>query len=1423
MESYVANSDATMNRRPSNRPTSFLRQQLMQQEQIMQKEQLRKQEYQDNQNHGNLMQDRQTFENQQQHKHLQEQTTVPTTRSYKITPPLPISTVPFNPNNNPTSNDTSTILSSSTELSNRNNIDNYQEGKGTTEINILQSNNNNNTLPVNFQPSSWKERLELRKRGFDLRFQSPEKSPTSSNLYAVYQAKRNNESNGKANNSTSALKLSNFDGKKHLSSSLSPLSSSSNSTIPVSLCAIGDWYDDCFSSSSSENEDSGESENESATEGQTENEGVKANEGVQTNQGIQANGTNVESGQVPSSMRKLQKSKKKEKKKRKKKKKKHSRRKKGSRGSHCVVETTRRRSTTIDSPGKTILSSPNTSPINSGGSSRRTSSGPRGDTASVILQSVIDQINLALHKGVRPVAIKECAGGVYYFRNRRGRIIAVFKPLDEEPYAPNNPKGFVSAPRTKCVKNNHDSITNAGLDMNGNNTTKNSKEEDFVNNHRIHINDVPAMRSGIQAGEAGIREVVAFLLDQHRGGFSGVPLTALIVAHRSVFQKRKRKNRKKRGSHHSNETKTVSVPSLTSNSEKDSDTGSGVNSGVNSGLVSGGTGLKSGAILRSPLKSPSNTGCSGESTAERDIMDNTEGIIFHSPPSSPPSRQQRSDNFAIEHEDQFRLSPALGPSTVQSSSVVAQGLNSALSTEIGSPTSSALLSRELLDDCSSSVRSTSGETTASQQDVGALQEIMEDKTRGSEGQSAERQSAERQSTEIRRPSRSVASILGLLDNRNTNSPNDKDKMKSHHDVIHPTETQGKNENEHDGQAKVLKDIGTTGTVTSLEGTSERISSKSALNGTQHASQKQFSTSLPSPSFTSSQVPHTVKSLLSEPLSKVKVGSLQLYVPHECSAEDVGRSVNNLFPEHEVHKIGILDLHLLNLDRHEGNILVHTSSRPRFTKGFKNTRWLKILKRKARRHGRKCSIENRSSEENTSVNNEKERNLIAAKDGVGLDNEGSVINNDDQQLRRSGSPEASMMFAKMEPFRDTAAEHRSQRTNTRNSPYDRLSYDGRHENGGMENNDHVQSYNYQPFRHNGFGSSGLNSKSPNSGSAGRHKNNMNNNSSQPTQSIPIAPRRHHYSDHHNQQNGMMIMNTGGTTTNGRMLLKPDGMGIYHNNQMSSSATTSLLSCSLPGTSSFQQHGRHSGGGHSMAMAGFGSMFLGMDGTGRGATHGGMMPSSMDSGESSDTTLGGSSYHGSEGSSFNEDMLMSSSASSSSIMHHQRKGHQLMGSGTSSSHGRGTESSSKNPTSSTGSSRIVLTPIDHAYILPRSSQCDVSECSFGWMRWRQSREPFSKEAKEYIASLDVDENIRILKRTTHMNLAEQSAATEATTIDVLHYIRIALNRFGKQEVKDVDNGRVDSWSILGRLSRILGTDDQRMRIFMKHFREVLQEEL
>lgn len=55
----------------------------------------------------------------------------------------------------------------------------------------------------------------------------------------------------------------------------------------------------------------------------------------------------------------------------------------------------------------------------------------------------VEDVVTAIRSGVDPVPINSGLGGSYYFRNVNGDMVATVKPMDEEPFAPNNPKGFV--------------------------------------------------------------------------------------------------------------------------------------------------------------------------------------------------------------------------------------------------------------------------------------------------------------------------------------------------------------------------------------------------------------------------------------------------------------------------------------------------------------------------------------------------------------------------------------------------------------------------------------------------------------------------------------------------------------------------------------------------------------------------------------------------------------------------------------------------------------------------------------------------------------------------------------------------------------------------------------------------------------------
>ncbi len=113
-----------------------------------------------------------------------------------------------------------------------------------------------------------------------------------------------------------------------------------------------------------------------------------------------------------------------------------------------------------------------------------------------------------------PELCGEGQGGAYFMRNREGNRVAVFKPNDEDPQAPNNPKKTGSdAGATSC----------AGKDGVALKMEEEEEEED---------NDVERVRRSIPMGQSALREVAAYAFDR---GFAGVPATAFVKVKHPIF------------------------------------------------------------------------------------------------------------------------------------------------------------------------------------------------------------------------------------------------------------------------------------------------------------------------------------------------------------------------------------------------------------------------------------------------------------------------------------------------------------------------------------------------------------------------------------------------------------------------------------------------------------------------------------------------------------------------------------------------------------------------------------------------------------------------------------------------------------------------------------------------------------------------
>ena len=115
--------------------------------------------------------------------------------------------------------------------------------------------------------------------------------------------------------------------------------------------------------------------------------------------------------------------------------------------------------------------------------------GPRAQQQAQSLQQAVRK---GLKAGHAPQSLNQGLGGSYVFKGPSGESVGVAKPSDEEPLAPNNPKGFVGRA----------------------------------------LGD-PGLKPTVRVGEAGLREVAASLLDH--GGFASVPVTALVHIQHTIF------------------------------------------------------------------------------------------------------------------------------------------------------------------------------------------------------------------------------------------------------------------------------------------------------------------------------------------------------------------------------------------------------------------------------------------------------------------------------------------------------------------------------------------------------------------------------------------------------------------------------------------------------------------------------------------------------------------------------------------------------------------------------------------------------------------------------------------------------------------------------------------------------------------------
>lgn len=65
---------------------------------------------------------------------------------------------------------------------------------------------------------------------------------------------------------------------------------------------------------------------------------------------------------------------------------------------------------------------------------------PEGAMRRDEFEAVVESVRIAIGQGMHPRMISQGSSGSYFARNPEGKVVGVFKPKDEEPYAAGNPK-----------------------------------------------------------------------------------------------------------------------------------------------------------------------------------------------------------------------------------------------------------------------------------------------------------------------------------------------------------------------------------------------------------------------------------------------------------------------------------------------------------------------------------------------------------------------------------------------------------------------------------------------------------------------------------------------------------------------------------------------------------------------------------------------------------------------------------------------------------------------------------------------------------------------------------------------------------------------------------------------------------------------
>jgi len=130
---------------------------------------------------------------------------------------------------------------------------------------------------------------------------------------------------------------------------------------------------------------------------------------------------------------------------------------------------------------------------------------------------------------------------------------------------------------------------------------------------------------------------------------------------------------------------------------------------------------------------------------------------------------------------------------------------------------------------------------------------------------------------------------------------------------------------------------------------------------------------------------------------------------------------------------------------------------------------------------------------------------------------------------------------------------------------------------------------------------------------------------------------------------------------------------------------------------------------------------------------------------------------------------------------------------------------------------LIPIDHSYILPEK----LDGAFFEWMYWPQAKKPFSEATLDYIRSIDIESDARILRNLGFSELSVQTMVICSVVLKHCATVGKTLNEIATIVCRDISGDPSQLEVLVSRATELVGRENTQ--VFCDTFTSLLTQTL